>query len=848
HHIVSDGWSMGVLVREVAALYEAHAHGGTVSLPDLPVQYADYAVWQREWLTGAVLDEQLAYWRQQLAGAPPVLELPTDRPRPKLQTFRGAALALELPRDLTDELKSLSRREGVTLFMTLLAAWQTLLARYSGQTDILIGSPIANRRRSEIENLIGFFANTLVLRTDLSGDPTFSELLARVREVCLGAYAHQDVPFEMLVEELQPERSLAHTPLFQVLLVLQNAPGAELSLPGLKLTPLLPQSGTSKFDLMMFLEESDAGLGGVFEYNTDLFDEATIKRLLQHFEQLLRATVAAPRTRISALPLMAEAEARRLLVEWNDTATEFPRDLCIHELVEQQAAATPEAVAAIFGDERLTYAELNARANQLAHTLRAHGVGPEEVVGLLVTRSLAMLVGVLGVLKAGGAYLPLDAEHPRERLAFMLADARARVLLTEAHLRERSPDTAAQVFTLDADWGAIARAPQVNPTLLTTAENAAYVIYTSGSTGKPKAVVMQHRAAVNLITFQRASSGAIAAAPRTLQFAPLSFDVSFQEIFSTWAAGGTLVLLTDDERRDARELLRVIERQQVERLFLPFVALQHLAEATVEAGRAPASLRAIITAGEQLKITRQVEQFFTRLSDCVLDNHYGPTETHLVTIWRLAGAAHTWPALPSIGRPIANARVYVLDDAWRPVPTGVAGELYVGGAGLARGYLDRPGQTAARFIPDPFSPEPGARLYRTGDVARYLSDGRLEYLGRVDNQVKIRGFRIEIGEVEAVIKQHGAVKQAVVNAHEDAAGRKRLVAYVVAKQGAACTPTALRDFLKEQLPEYMIPAAFVLLTALPLTPSGKVDRRALPAPDEAHAALAGDHVAPRSPV
>ena len=848
HHIVSDGWSVGVLVREAAALYAAYAEGHAASLPELPVQYADYSVWQRDWLRGEALDEQLAYWRRQLAGAPPLLELPTDRPRPKAQTYRGAALAVELPQDLTEDLKSLGRREGVTLFMTLLAAFQVLLARYTGQTDIPVGSPVANRRRREVENLVGFFVNTLVLRTDLSGDPAFTDLLARVREVCLGAYAHQDVPFEMLVEELQPERDLSYTPLFQALLVLQNAPGGEFNLPGLKLTPMLPQSGTAKFDLMLSLTETDAGLEGVFEYNADLFDEATARRLLGHFETLLRAASTDARRRLSSLPLLRADEERRLLVDWNDTAAEFPRESCVHELVERQAAHTPAAAAVVFDGERLSYGELNERANRLAHFLRAQGVGPEVVVGVLMERSVEMMVGVLGILKAGGAYLPLDPENPRERLSFMLADAGARALLTHERLAERVPQTSARVVRLDADWAEVARARGENPARLATPDNAAYVIYTSGSTGKPKAVAMPHRAAVNLVTFQRRSSGETAGA-RTLQFAPLSFDVSFQEIFSTWCAGGALILLDEDARRDPRQLLDVLAGQEVGRLFLPFVALQQLAEAAAEGGRAPRSLRAVITAGEQLKITPQVERLFGLLAGCVLDNHYGPTETHLATMWRLAGDARRWPALPPIGRPIANARVFLLDARMTPVPVGVPGELYVGGDGLARGYLGRPELTAERFVPDPFSAEAGARLYRTGDLARYLTDGRLEYAGRADLQVKVRGFRVEVGEIEAVLKQHSAVTQAAVVAREDAPGVKRLVAYVVLAEPSR-PPVAgeLRSFLKERLPEYMIPAVFVLLDALPLTPSGKVDRQRLPAPDEAARTALDVHVAPRTPV
>ncbi|HEY0078606.1 MAG TPA: amino acid adenylation domain-containing protein, partial [Pyrinomonadaceae bacterium] len=847
HHIISDGWSMGVLVGEVAALYEAYSTGKESPLEGLPIQYADYAVWQREWLQGSVLDEQLAYWREQLANAPAVLELPTDRPRPRVQTFRGASLPVSLPKSLTEALKALSRQTGATLYMTLLAAFQTLLGRYTGQTDILTGTPVANRRRAELEGLIGFFVNTLVMRTDLSGNPSFRELLTRVRQTALGAYAHQDVPFEMLVEELQPERSLSYTPLFQVLFVLQNAPSEALELEGLKASLLDVESGTAKFDLMLSLEETSEGLEGVCEYSTDLFDDRTVSRMLEHLRTLLVGAVESPERRINELPLLTEAE-RRALSEWNATASEFPREACIHELVAEQAARTPESTAIVFGEASLSYRELNERANRVAHHLRSLGIGAETVAAVMMERSIEMLVGVLGVLKAGGAYLPLDPEYPQERLAFMLEDARARVLLTEQRLAERLPETSAKVVCLDTDWKRIEEESPREPERNAASTSLAYVVYTSGSTGRPKAVVMPHRAAVNLVTYQMRSSGeAAATAARTLQFASLSFDVSFQEIFSTWAAGGALVLLREDERRDGSALLGVLREQRVERLFLPFVALQHLAEVAEAENVWPSSLRQVVTAGEQLKITPHLARLFSRLDRCILDNHYGPTETHLVSMHRLEGDPSDWPKLPPIGRPISNAEVYLLDDALQPVPAGVAGELYVGGAQLARCYLNRPGQTAERFIPNAFSSEPGARLYRTGDLARYRADGVLEYLGRRDLQVKVRGFRVEVGEVEAVLKLHAGVKQAVVAALEDEEGRKRLVAYLVAaRKSSPPTSSDLRSYLRERLPDYMIPSAFVLLDRLPLTPNGKVDRTALPAPRAKSASES--YVAPRTAV
>ncbi len=838
HHIVSDGWSMGVLVREVAALYEAYAVGAESPLKELNLQYGDYAVWQREWLRGEVLDQQLAYWRKQLAGAPPVLELPADRSRPQVQTFRGAALPFKLSKELADELRALSRREGVTLYMTLLAGLQTLLARYTRQEDISTGTPIANRRRGELENLIGFFVNTLVLRTDLSGNPTFHELVQRVKETALGAYAHQDVPFEMLVEVLQPERSMSYTPLFQVLFVLQNAPQEKLELPGLTVELLDIDSGTAKFDLMLSLEESENGLEGVCEYSTDLFDEGTIRRLLKHFETLLEGAVNNPDEHVSQLPLLPQAERRQLLDEWNATAERYPRDLCVHELFAQQAENTPDAVAVIFEGTHLDYRELNERANKLAHRLRTLGVGPERIVGVMLERSTEMIVGLLAILKAGGAYMPLDPSYPPERLRFMIEDAKPAVILT-------AEGPSATDYT-DQSHGS-------DPHLIrgfdpSDPRHPCYVIYTSGSTGRPKAVVMPHRAAVNLISYQIQSSG-YEGRLRTLQFASLSFDVSFQEIFSTLCAGGSLVLLRDETRRDAGELLRVITEQRVERLFLPFVALQHLAEEADREEHVPSSLRQVITAGEQLKITPHVARLFQRLNGCTLDNHYGPTEAHLATMWRLEGDAGAWETLPPIGKPISNAQIYVLDDALQPVPVGVTGELYIGGGQLARGYLNRPDQTAERFIPNPFDHYGGGRLYRTGDLARYSANGVLEYGGRRDLQVKVRGFRVEVGEIEAVLKQHGSVKQAVVTVREDGAGRKRLVAYIIAARTSIPPASAeLRRHLKHKLPEYMIPSLFVRLDALPLTNSGKVDRRALPAPEPGQEEREEEYVAPRSVV
>jgi len=840
HHIISDGWSVGVLAREATKLYAAFTGREADAPAALPLQYADYAVWQREWLRGETLEAQFDYWSKQFEGLSPVLELPLDHPRPKVRSLRGAFVPVEFNEDLTRGLKKLSRGEGATLFMTLLAAFQTLLSRYAAQHDIAVGVPLANRRRREIEDLIGFFVNTLVMRTNLTGDPTFRELLGRVREVALGAYAHQDVPFEMLVERFQPARDTGHTPFFNVLFVFQNTPRTNLALPGLKVEQLEIGTGTAKFDLMLSLEEEpDGRLTGIFEYSTDLFEAQTIRRMLVHFETMLAAIVLDPEQRISELPLLMAGEEQQLVVEWNQTAADFPRTSCIHDLFYEQATRTPDEVALIHGDERLTYRELDQAANRLAHFLRRHGIGTESVVAVATGRSTRMAIAVLAILKSGAAYLPLDPEYPHERLSFMLDDAHVSAVLTEQYWVERLPVQCPRVICLDTGAELIASESDGNPANSATAENLAYVIYTSGSTGRPKAVMMSHRAISNLVAFQLSSTNAKL---RTLQFASLNFDVSVQEMFTTWCAGATLVLVDEQTRRDAGALLRVVVEQRVERLFLPFVALQHLAEASEAEGIVPHDLREVITAGEQLKITPSIERLFAKLDDCHLDNHYGPTETHLATMWRLQGAAREWPRLPPIGGPIANVQVYVLDEHYRPVPPGVVGELYIGGEGLARGYFNRPDQTAERFIPNPFSSEGGQRLYKTGDLVRRFDERRLEYAGRSDRQVKVRGFRVEVGEIEATLKLHRDVRQAVVTDWDREDGRKMLAAYVVGSSSVG----ELKGFLREHLPEYMVPAVFVRMEQLPLLPNGKVDRRALPPPDKA--AHEGDFQVPRTPV
>ncbi|HEX4965506.1 MAG TPA: amino acid adenylation domain-containing protein [Thermoanaerobaculia bacterium] len=809
HHVTSDAWSLPIVLRELAALYRAALAGEPSPLPALPVQYADFAAWQRSWLSGEVLSGELAHWRRVLSGAPESLELPADRPRPAVPTWRAGQVRFSLPSALPAQLRSEARRAGLTPFMAVLAAFGVLLARHSGQTDLVVGSPIANRNRPEIEGLIGFFTNTLALRTDLGGDPAFSEIARRVRAASLEAYAHQDLPFERLVEELAPQRQLGSTPLFQVMLVLRASAG-ELELPEIAAEIEEVEIPTAKFDLTLFLGEDEGSL----EFNRDLFDDATAGRLVERFATLLAGAAATPDARLSELPLLPVAERQQLLA-WSRNPVPHPRGTLVHELVAAQAARTPEATALVCGAERLTYAELERRAGALARRLRTLGVGPDVPVGVLCERSPEQWVAVLAALKAGGAYLPLDPANPPERLRLMVEDAGAPVVLTRESMAGTGGD------------GAVAADPGTGP------QNLAYLLYTSGSTGGPKGVAMTHEAAANMLAWQLRTSAA-GAGTRTLQFAPFAFDVSFQEVFSTWASGGTLVLVSEEVRRDPPALLRLLATERVERLFVPLVALQQLAVAAAEV---PVSLalREVMAAGEQLYVTPQVRALFAALPGAVLYNHYGPTETHATTWLALDGDPAGWPERPSIGRPLDNHCILLLGTVLEAVPAGVPGELYVGGAGLARGYLARPDLTAERFVPNPFADAPGERLYRTGDLARWLADGTLELLGRADDQVKVRGYRIELGEVEIALARHPAVLQAVagVRGGTAGAGAKRLAAWCVFREGEPVPSWGeLRTFLAAALPDFMVPTLWMQLGALPLTASGKVSRRALPAPEE----------------
>ncbi|NER33981.1 MAG: amino acid adenylation domain-containing protein [Oscillatoria sp. SIO1A7] len=846
HHIITDGWSMGVFANELEAFYGAKVLGKPSPLAHLPIQYADFACWQRQPAIAEILSPQLSYWKQQLAGATPLLELPTDYPRPRVQTSRGSKEFFEFGSEFTERLKHLSRENGATLFMTLFATFSTLLYRLSGQPDIVVGTPIANRNRSEIEGAIGFFVNTLVLRTIVVGNPSFLELLQQVRQVSLDAYANQDFPFEQLVEALQPPRSLSHSPIFQVMFALQNAPRKPLELPGVSFNWLPLETAKAKFDLFLSMEETEAGLIGYWEYNRDLFEQSTIRRMMGHFQTLLGAILANPEARVGELPLLTAAERHQLLVEWNDTQA-YPQDKCIHQLFEEQVERTPDAVAVVFEEERLTYRELNAKANQLAHYLKSLGVGPEVLVGICVERSIEMIVGLLGILKAGGAYVPFDSNSPAERLAFMLADAGISIIVTEEKLKSAIPSLPDVVICLDTDWQQkIALQAPSNPTGSVESSSLAYIIYTSGSTGKPKGVLTQHNNVTRLFAATQPWFSFNSSDVWTL-FHSYAFDFTVWEIWGALLHGGTLVVVpywVSRSPKDFYELLclhKVTVLNQTPSAFRQLIQVEGSLETEL-----PLHLRYVIFGGEALEI-KSLEPWFERHGDSSpqVINMYGITETTVHVTYRPLTISDLNRNVSPIGSPIPDLQAYILDDRLQPVPIGVPGELHIGGAGLARGYLNRPELTEQKFIPNPFSDEPGERLYKTGDKARYLPDGNIEFIGRIDNQVKIRGFRIELGEIEATLAQHPEVREAVVIVREDSPGDKRLVAYIV-PEAEEIAGSVLRGFLKSKLPDYMVPSAFVFLEAIPLTANGKSDRRALPAPDTDYLSESASLIPPRS--
>jgi amino acid adenylation domain-containing protein len=874
HHVISDGWSMGVLIEELTALYNAVNQGQPSPLKPLPIQYADFAIWQRQWLQGEVLENQLNYWKKQLADAPTFLPLPTDKPRPAVQTFTGAHQEFQLSLELTQKLTELSQQQGVTMFMTLLAAYGILLYRYTGQSDILIGTPIANRNRREIESLIGFFVNTLVMRTDCSENPSFQELLMRVREMSLGAYAHQDLPFEMLVEALQPERNLSHTPLFQVMFALENTPLSKIELMDLTIDSLPLEGETAKFDLTLSMQNTETGLMGVWVYNTDLFNSETIEKMNGHFLTLLEGIITNPSERVSQLPLLTKVEQQQLLIDWNNTEVDYPANKCIHQLFEEQVERTPNAVAVTYENESLTYRELNNRANQLAHYLRKLGVKPDTLAGICVERSLEMMVGLLGILKAGGAYVPLDPEYPQERLSFMLEDSQVKVLVTQAKLVKSIPEHQAQLICLDTEWEKIAQNITSNPESVAKPENLIYIIYTSGSTGKPKGVLVNHSNVVRLFAATDAWYNFNSQDVWSL-FHSYAFDFSVWEMWGALLYGGRLVVVPYLVTRSTEAFYQLLCQEKVTILNQTPTAFRQLIQAEESLkGSFPLSrgdrssttdndlsLRLVIFGGEALEIN-SLQPWFQRHGDqCPqLVNMYGITETTVHVTYRPLSMNDLNSTASVIGRPIPDLQVYLLDQHLQLVPVGVPGEMYVGGAGVTKGYLNRPELTTERFISSPFEkdevipPTPlnkggnePSKLYKTGDLGRYLPDGNIEYLGRIDNQVKIRGFRIELGEIEALLASHPQIWETVVIVRDDATGDKRLVAYIVPQSEKTITINEIRQFLKAQLPGYMIPNAFVILDALPLTANGKIDSRALP-PPESSSEASDKYAAPRNPI
>ncbi|RNB58932.1 amino acid adenylation domain-containing protein [Brevibacillus gelatini] len=835
HHIVSDGWSMTIFMGELAAIYEALCKGDRPQLAELPLQYADFAAWQREWLQGEVLEQQLAYWKEKLDGAEPLLALPTDRPRPAVQTHHGALYTTTFSLELAEKLHALSRQEGATLFMTLLAAFQTLLYRYSGQDDIIVGSPVAGRNRQETEGLIGFFINTLAMRTDMSGAPTFRELLARVRETALAAYTHQDLPFEKLIDELELERSLSYSPLFQVMFALQNFQMQTHEFEDIEIAPFESKNDAvmSKYDISLTMAETPTGLLATFDYNTDLFDHSTIVRMVNHFQRLLEGVADQPDQSITTLPLLDAEERKQLVLAWNDTAVDYSYEETVHELVAKMARKLPEQTAVVSAEGSLTYAELERRANQLANYLRQQGVTAETPVGICVERSMEMIVGQLGILKAGGAFVPMDPSYPQERLAFMMEDTQMPIVLTQERLLATLPTADAAFICLDLDWELIAEESTEAPEITTTTNELAYVIYTSGSTGKPKGVEIEHRALLNLIYWhQRAYK--VTPADRASQIAGTAFDAAVWEIWPYLTAGATLCLPQEEIRLVPEKLRDWLVEEGITISFLPTPLAESLL--TVE-WPSHVSLRYMLTGGDKL------HQYPAEHVPFTLVNQYGPTENAVVATAGIVPVQAGQLTPPSIGRPIDNVQVYILDENRQPVPMGVAGELYIAGSSLARGYHKRPDLTQERFVENPFSPVRGEKMYRTGDLVRYLPDGNIEFIGRSDDQVSIRGFRVELGEIETALYTHPAVKEAIVLAREDMPGVKRLAAYIVPAKGAAYEAGELRSYLKEKLPEYMVPAAFVMLEPLPLTPNGKVDRRALPVPDYT---ADGEYVAPET--
>lgn len=836
HHIITDKFSHDVLWGELAVLYDAYVEGKASPLPELPIQYADYAQWQRQWLQGEIMQTRLSYWKKKLAGAPFILELPVDHPRPAVQTYRGKRQYSSPSDTLWAQLKALGRREKASPFMTFLAAFYVWLYRYTGQTDLLVGTPFSNREMAETKGLIGFLLSTLVLRVDLSGNPSFRELLGRVRESSLGAFAN-NLPFAKLIQELKPERDLSRNPLFQVAFLIINSLDFDVRHADLTVRRVQFESGNSNVDLMLGIRDDEKAPTIIFEYCTDLFEDSTIARMMSNFEMLLEGIVSDPEKRLTDLPFLTAGETTQLLQWHNNTGSEYSRASLIQRLFEEQAARTPDAIAVIFETQQLSYAELNEQANRVACQLRGMGVGAGTFVGLYVERSLEMLVGLLGILKAGGAYVPLDPSYPPDRLSYILKDAKIQILVTQNHLPSPVSSSELRRLCLDSDWAVIAAQRGENLSEEMVGESPAYVIYTSGSTGRPKGVQVPHRAVANLLESMRRQPG-LTEVDTILATGRLSFDMSVLELLLTLMVGARVVIAKDEVIADGSRLSQMLAT----------------CGATAMAGT-PATWGMLIKEGWQgksgFKILCGGEAMSRSLADQLLErgaelwNFYGPTET---TVWSSIARVGRGDGIPVIGNAINNTQLYVLGQNFCLAPIGVSGQLYIGGAGLAHGYLNLPDLTAEKFIPDPFSHAPGARLYRTGDVARVLPDGNVEFLGRLDHQVKLRGFRIELGEIESVLNEHTSIRESVVVLGDDGAGDKRLIAYLVTENGVELAGSELRQLMQEKLPAYMIPTEFVSLDEMPLTPNGKIDRQSLPAPTGKQLSRENNYVIPRTPL
>ena len=865
HHIISDGWSLGIFVHELTELYAAFSAGKDSPLPGLAIQYGDYAMWQRQRLQGEALRSQLAWWEEQLAGAPAELALPVDHDYPETQTYQGKKFTIHFSPSLTASVRALAASEEVTLFMALLAAWKILLCHHAKQFDVVVGTAIAGRNQSEIEPLIGFFVNTLPLRTDLSGDPELRELLRRVREVCLKAYAHQELPFEKLVERLCPRRDHARPAIVQAMFVLENAPLAELRLADLKVAPVAVDSGSAKFELALLAQEDGESISCSFEYNTALFEETTIHRMAAEYESVLRQMTAQPTLHLSALhealpaaeqrkdarsPLSGSTERHTALAEFSVTGARPLPEAGIHELFERQAERTPDAPALVAAPERLTYRDVNRRANRVAHELRRRGIGVGSRVAIFMERSAEMFVAVLAVLKAGAAYVPLNVQHPGERTRFVLSDAGPSAVLTQERLAATLPASSARIIPVDT-LGKNAGNDEVNFSFAAGPENPAYIVYTSGSTGQPKGSIVPHRALVNH-ALQMTELYDLGPGRRMLQFFPLSFDASAEDIFPSLISGATLISPPDSFTYSPQELLAFCDRHEVTTLHLPVVLWHHLAGELSHGKLAlPSHVRTLSVGGESPSLDALVSWNMATGGRVAFRNMYGPTEATITATAYCQDAPE--PLLEQrsrvpIGRPLENISVYLLDGSLEPVPVGAPGELHIGGIALAHGYVNQPGLTAEKFIPDPFSAAPGARLYKTGDLAQFAGNGEIEFLGRMDHQIKLRGARVELEEIERILVQHPAIKDAVIAVHGNGTGDKRLAAYFTFKPAQQATAKQIRSYIKHRLPDYMLPSWFVALNSLPLTSSGKIDRLALPAPSAENLGLEQEYVAPRTAV